>query len=100
MEEQLANPDFKDDCYYMPFMELDEKGEPVYSEFFSGQWSWTQCVRFFITENGCVVFNCDYRMKLQRILLHMDRSLYLLLVAAIKRLCLLVLVIKSFTQCM
>jgi hypothetical protein len=46
MEEQLANPDFKDDCDYVPFMELDEAGEPIYSEFFSGEWSWTQCVCF------------------------------------------------------
>jgi hypothetical protein len=64
MEEQLANPDFKDDCYYMPFMELDKKGEPVYSEFFSGEWSWTQCVCFFITGNIYIVFNFYYRMKL------------------------------------
>ena len=45
MEEQLANPAY--DCDYAPFMELDETGEPIYSEFFSGEWTWTQCVSFF-----------------------------------------------------
>jgi hypothetical protein len=49
MEEQLANPDFKDNCDYVPFMELDETGQPIYSEFFSGEWSWTQCVSFSTT---------------------------------------------------
>jgi hypothetical protein len=64
MEEQLANPDFKNGCYYMPFIELNEKGKLVYSEFFSGEWSWTQCVYYFITGNICIVFNFYYRMKL------------------------------------
>jgi hypothetical protein len=55
MEEQIANPDFKDNFYYVPFMELDEQGEPIYSEFFSGEWSWAQCVCYFIIGNICFV---------------------------------------------
>jgi hypothetical protein len=57
IEEQLANPDFKNDCDYVPFMELDEQGEPIYSEFFSGEWTWSQCVRSFHHNFFCSITN-------------------------------------------
>jgi hypothetical protein len=84
MEEQLANPAFKNDCNYAPFMELDEMGKPIYSEFFSGEWSWTQCVRFLFTETILPFLIFNYRTKLPRILLPMVLFLSLSSVAVIK----------------
>jgi hypothetical protein len=100
MEEQLANPAFKDECNYAPFMELDEMGQPIYSEFFSGEWSWMQCVSFIFTEKNFAVLIYNHRMKLPRIRLPMVLFLSLSSVAAIKPPSLLRPATKSFTQYM
>lgn len=44
MENQLANPDFKDQVHYAPFQEFDQDGKRQWQDLMSGNWAWSQVV--------------------------------------------------------
>ena len=44
----LANPDFDNEFDTAPYVELDKDGTRRRSDFMSGDFSWRQCVHFFI----------------------------------------------------
>lgn len=45
LENQLANPDFKDGIHYAPFREYGSDGKRQWQDLMSGNWAWSQAVR-------------------------------------------------------
>lgn len=46
IRNQLSNPDFKDEIDYTPVQEFGEDGERRWKDFMSGNWAWSNAVRF------------------------------------------------------
>jgi hypothetical protein len=44
----LANPDFDNEFDTAPYVELDKDGTRRRSDFISGDFSWCQCIHFYI----------------------------------------------------
>ncbi|KAJ7470114.1 hypothetical protein B0H11DRAFT_1730665 [Mycena galericulata] len=42
LQQQLANPDFKDKIHYSPYRQFDVQGKRVWSNLMSGDWAWKQ----------------------------------------------------------
>jgi hypothetical protein len=51
LQNQLGNPDFKDEFDYAPFQKFDDNGEREWKDFMSANWGYQQVVHTF-----CVIF--------------------------------------------
>lgn len=47
VENMLANPDFKDEFDFVPYLDYDKGNVRRYCDFFSGNWAWDQAVCAF-----------------------------------------------------
>ncbi len=50
IEQQLADPDFKNHCDYSPYMEFQPDGSRVWSNMMSGDWAHKEAVRLTMVE--------------------------------------------------
>ena len=48
LQSQLKNPEYKDHFEYNAYQEFNEGGDRIFSNFMSGDWAWSQCVRIYI----------------------------------------------------
>jgi hypothetical protein len=54
LQNQIANPDFKDEFDYAPFQKFNDNGEREWKDFMSANWSFQQVVRTF--KFPCYIF--------------------------------------------
>ena len=96
LQQQFTNPNFKDKINYTPYMQFNQAGKRVWSNFMSGDWAWKQAVSDIHFEMY-MISNLLPRISSWRILVLMDRSSYPLWLEVIRRLCLLQLGTRSIT---
>lgn len=78
LQQQLANPDFKDQINYSPYRQFDAQGKRVWSNLMSGDWAWKQAVRSFGIPNLQSTYNTSRtssRKTPRPWALHLSRSL-------------------------
>lgn len=102
IENQLANPDFKDGIHYAPFREYGPDGKRRWQDLMSGNWAWSQAVNQFYNHRVAPhrQTNFTFRMKSQKIQKLMARCLHQLSLGVIRRLSQWLRGRMSITRCM
>ena len=65
LQNQLRNPDFKNEIDFAPYQKFDDHGEREWKEFMSASWGYQQAVRTFLFRHILLLFRAVFDMFIE-----------------------------------